>query len=68
MAEPLNWESTYAIALALKAAYPQAQLENVSLQMILKWTLTLPTFEDDPVLANDDILAAIYQDWYEETL
>jgi len=68
MAESLNWESIYAIALALKAAHPEVELENVSLQMIFKWTLVLPGFEDDPALANDDILAAIYQDWYEEIL
>jgi len=68
MAESLNWDATYAIALALKKAHPQTQLAQVSLQMIFKWTLSLPTFEDDPALANDDILAAIYQDWYEETL
>lgn len=68
MAESLNWESTFAIALALKAAHPGVQLEDVSLQMIYRWTLALPEFEDDPALANDDILAAIYQDWYEEIL
>ena len=68
MAEALNWESTYAIALELKTVHPGIQLENVSLRMIFKWTLELPTFDDDPALANDDILAAIYQDWYEETL
>ncbi len=68
MAESLNWESIYAIALALKSAYPFVDLENVSLQMIHNWTITLPGFDDDPSLANDDILAAIYQDWYEETL
>ena len=68
MAEPLNWESIYAIALALKEAHPQMDMQNVSLQMIFDWTVALPTFEDDPALANDDILAAIYQDWFEETL
>ena len=68
MAEPLNWESIYAIALALKEAHPQVELLNVSLQMIFNWTVALPAFEDDPALANDDILAAIYQDWFEETL
>lgn len=68
MVESLNWEATYAIALALKAAHPQVDLENVSLQMIFNWTVTLPGFDDDPALANDNILAAIYQDWYEETL
>ena len=68
MAETLNWEATYAIALALKAAHPRVALTDVSLQMIFRWTVALPGFEDDPALANDDILAAIYQDWYEETL
>ncbi len=68
MTESLNWESIYAIALALKAAHPDVNMETVSLQMIFRWTLALPAFEDDPALANDDILAAIYQDWFEETL
>jgi len=68
MAELLNWESIYAIALALKEAHPQVDMQNVSLQMIFNWTVALPAFEDDPALANDDILAAIYQDWFEETL
>lgn len=68
MTEPLNWESTYAIARALKAARPHEDLQNVSLQMIFDWTVALPEFEDDPSLANDGILAAIYQDWFEETI
>jgi len=68
MTEPLNWESIYAIALALKEAHPQVEMQNISLQMIFNWTVALPAFEDDPALANDDILAAIYQDWFEETL
>ena len=68
MAEPLNWESVYAIALALKEAHPEVSLENVSLQMIFNWTVALPAFEDDPALANDEILAAIYQEWFEEIL
>jgi FeS assembly protein IscX len=68
MNEPLHWEATYAIALALKAKHPQTDLQNVSLQMIFDWTVALPEFEDDPSLANDGILAAIYQDWFEETI
>jgi FeS assembly protein IscX len=68
MAESLNWESSYAIALALKAAHPQVNWDSVSLRMIFDWTLALPAFDDDPALANDDILLAIYQDWFEETL
>lgn len=68
MAESLNWESTYALALALKAAHPDVELKDVSLRMLLDWTLALPAFDDDPTLANDEILLAIYQDWFEETL
>ena len=66
MAEPLTWEDSYAIALALQKNHPQVDLEQVSLTMIYRWTLALPGFEDEPQLANDAILAAIYQEWFEE--
>jgi len=68
MNEPLTWESTYAIALALKGEHPGIDLETVTLGDIQRWTLALEDFDDDPALVNDDILSAIYQDWYEETL
>ncbi len=62
----LNWESTYAIALELRRQHPKENLDDVTLGQIYAWTLQLSEFEDDPLLANDDILYAIYQDWYEE--
>jgi len=62
----LTWESTYAIALELRRRHPRVNLEEVSLRQIYEWTLELSDFEDDPALANDDILYAIYQDWFEE--
>ncbi len=68
MSDALNWDSTYAIALALRRAHPDVILELVSLNQVFHWTLDLPGFNDDPALANDNILAAIYQDWFEETL
>lgn len=64
----MNWESTYAIALELRRQRPDADLEQVSLQQIHDWTLALPGFDDDPALVNDDILSAIFQDWFEENL
>ena len=64
----LNWESTYAIAVTLKRKYPNVNIEEVTLQQILDWTLALPEFEDDPALVNDEILYAIYQDWFEENI
>ncbi|MGC1376680.1 MAG: Fe-S cluster assembly protein IscX [Anaerolineales bacterium] len=65
MTEPLNWESTFAIALALAEAHPAVDLTNVSLNMIYAWTVELEGFDDDRALANDEILSAIYQDWFE---
>ena len=62
----LNWESTYAIALELRRAHRDVNIEEVTIQQIHDWTLELSEFEDDPALVNDDILYAIYQDWYEE--
>lgn len=66
MAQQLYWDAIYEIVLALKAKHPQQNLEDVTLGDIFRWTLALPNFVDDPELANDDILAAIYQEWYEE--
>jgi FeS assembly protein IscX len=66
--EPLTWDATFAIALALKRLYPNQNLNDVSLKQIYLWTVALPEFSDDPVLGNEDILADIYQTWYEETL
>ena len=34
--------------------------------MIYSWTVKLPDFRDDPELANEAILSAIYQEWFEE--
>jgi FeS assembly protein IscX len=66
MEELLTWEDSYAIARTLMRVYPQVRLEDVSLNMILQWTLALPGFSDDPELVNDGILKAIYQEWFEE--
>ena len=64
----LTWESTYGIAMELRRRHADAFIEDVSLRQIYQWTLELPEFEDDPALANDDILYAIYQDWFEENI
>jgi FeS assembly protein IscX len=62
----LTWDDSYAIALELHRTYPDAHLEDVSLTTIYHWTLALPDFDDDPGLANDDILTAIVKEWIEE--
>ena len=63
-----NWDSTYAIALELRRQNPDIKIEEVTLRQIYNWTVALSEFEDDPALANDDILYAIYQDWFEENI
>ncbi|MBM2851171.1 MAG: Fe-S assembly protein IscX, partial [Anaerolineales bacterium] len=51
----------------LIAAHPDVELSTVTLNMIYNWVIALPDFVDDPQLVNDDLLQAIYQEWYEET-
>lgn len=66
MDEVLTWEDTYAIARALIARHSGINLDEVSLKNIYDWTLALPAFYGQPELANDAILMAIFQEWFEE--
>lgn len=66
MDDYLTWDDSFAIARALIKEFPDKDLEEVSLSMIYRWTVALPGFQDDQDLANDSILAAIYQEWFEE--
>jgi FeS assembly protein IscX len=65
--EELYWDGSFAIARRLMAVQPNADLNEITLNMIYNWTIALPEFKDDPALANDELLEAIYQEWYEET-
>lgn len=62
----LDWESSHALALALMAAHPDAELDALGLEQLQAWILELPGFVDDPALVNDDILTDVLRDWYEE--
>ena len=64
----LSWESPYAIAMELRRQHQEVDIEEVTLQQIYGWTLELPEFDDDPALANEDILYSIYQEWFEENI
>ena len=46
--------------------YPDAKLEDMTLEGLSSRIMRLPGFADDPALANDAILRAILRDWYEE--
>ncbi len=65
---PLTWEATHALALALRAAHPGADLEEVSLGQLRAWVLALPGFADDPALAQEGVLLAVLREWLELTL
>ena len=62
----LTWDDSFAIARILQTQHPNIDFESVSLAMIYQWVLEIPEFGDDRELANDDILEAIYQEWFEE--
>ncbi len=64
----LHWDSTYEIVKALESAYPEADLELMSLSELCRLVVELPTFVDDPALANDGILKDLLREWYEERL
>ncbi len=64
----LNWDSTYAVALALRHAHPDVDLENVTLKQLFDWIMALPGFSDEAVLCNDEILQSVFQEWYEVSI
>jgi len=66
VADELFWDASYAVARRLMEVHPDVDLESVTLKMIQDWTLALAEFADDPDMVNDDLLTAIYQEWYEE--
>ena len=68
MSEKLYWDSVFAIAMALKIGHPGIEISQVSVQNIYDWTVELENFSDDPALTNDEILLAIFQEWFEEML
>ena len=65
-ANTITWDDSFAIAKRLNEYHPGIDLENVSLGMIYRWVIALPEFDDDPDLANENILMSILQEWYEE--
>ena len=62
----LYWEASYEIVLALMEHHPNADLDNLGLQQLFEWIITLPGFADDPILAHDGLLTEILREWYEE--
>jgi FeS assembly protein IscX len=64
---PLYWEPTYEIVLALMAAHPNVDVNNVGMQQLMDWIVALPNFADDPAIVSEELLRTILREWYEET-
>ena len=56
----LTWDASYEMALALRDAHPDANLQEVSTGQIYDWAIALPDFADDPALVNEAMLMAIW--------
>ena len=65
-AQDLFWDQSFAISRRLRAEHPTAELDAVGLSQIFEWVIALADFADYPELCNEGLLAAIYQDWYDE--
>ncbi len=63
---PLYWEPTYEIVLALMAAHPAVDVNDVGMQQLFEWIIALPNFADDPRIVSDELLRDILREWYEE--
>lgn len=64
---PLYWDASYEIVMALMEEYPDIEIENVGTQQLFQMIVELPNFADDPALVNDGILNDILREWYEES-
>ena len=64
--QPLYWEPTYEIVLALMERYPHHDIESVGLQELLEMILALPNFADEAIMATEQLLQDILREWYEE--
>lgn len=63
---PLYWDASYEIVLALMDAFPQINIDDLGTQQLYQMIIDLPNFADDPVLVNEGILNDILREWYEE--
>lgn len=64
---PLYWDASYEIILALEEAHPNVDVETLGTHQLKEMILALPNFADDPLLVNEGILNSILREWYEES-
>ncbi|HUN07017.1 MAG TPA: Fe-S cluster assembly protein IscX [Aggregatilineales bacterium] len=66
MPPALYWDAGYEIVLELENHYPHMDLNALGLEELYHYIVALPTFADDPLLANDGLLRDILREWFEE--
>lgn len=66
MSPALYWDAGYEIVLELENHYPHIDLDRLGLDELYHYIIALPTFADDPQLANEGLLRDILREWFEE--
>ena len=64
--QPIYWDDSYEIVLALIETYPHISVHDVGMNQLKELIVSLPNFGDDPALVNDELIAIIFREWYEE--
>ncbi len=64
--QPLYWEPTFEVALALIQTYPNFDIESIGMKQLKDMIIALPNFADDPGIASEELLRGILNEWYEE--
>jgi FeS assembly protein IscX len=64
----LFWDSTYAIVVSLMTHHPTRHPQDVGLEELAALVESLPGFQDDPALVNEQFLLDILTVWYEEAI
>ncbi|GAB4058380.1 Fe-S cluster assembly protein IscX [Uliginosibacterium sediminicola] len=62
----MKWTDTLDIAIELAEAHPEVDPAKVNFVELMKWTMALPGFDDDPKRCGERILEAIQAAWIEE--
>ncbi len=62
----LYWDSTYAIVVSLMEHYPERGPIDVGLAELVEMVESLPGYQDDTALVNEQLLLDILTVWYEE--
>jgi FeS assembly protein IscX len=62
----MKWTDTLDIAIELAEAHPEVDPAKINFVELMKWTMELPGFDDDPKRCGERILEAIQAAWIEE--